>query len=171
LPRSRVASDATLLQIRRGCRKESPARRKQTRRRRSGAAGQCLGMVAGLVGRPKPIRALGRDSCKPPAAVLRYGNRRPEAERRMSTRRSRPMRPGRPYPSRSWGSPRAVSIYPPTNERRCAFQSRIKYSVPRASDLGISQDQSSRWQNPSLHSVGNIVIMSTVDLLAGGICQ
>jgi hypothetical protein len=34
--------------------------------------------------------------------------------------------------------------YPPTNERRCAFQSRIKYSVPRASDLGISQDQSSR---------------------------
>src|ERR1700745_2186680 len=28
----------------------------------------------------------------------------------MSTRRSRPMRTGRPYPPRSWGSPRAVSI-------------------------------------------------------------
>ena len=41
---------------------------------------------------------------------FRYGGNRPEAEKRMSTRRARPIRPGRAYPCRSWGSPRAVSI-------------------------------------------------------------
>jgi hypothetical protein len=46
----------------------------------------------------------------------------------MSTRRSRPIRPGRAYPPRSWGISESSFDYPPTNERRCAFQSRIKYT-------------------------------------------
>jgi hypothetical protein len=47
---------------------------------------------------------------------LSYGNR-PEAERRMSTRRSRPIRPGRAYPRRSWGYHLREQFRLPSNER------------------------------------------------------
>jgi len=46
----------------------------------------------------------------------------------MSTRPNRPIPKGRPYLGRSWGVSESSFDYPPTNERRCAFQSRIKYT-------------------------------------------
>jgi hypothetical protein len=47
--------------------------------------GSVFGMVAGLVGRPKPIRALGRDSCKtPPRARHALPRRSATAQRAKS---------------------------------------------------------------------------------------
>jgi hypothetical protein len=75
------------------------------------------------------------------------GNRRPGAEICMSTRRSRPMRTGRPYPPRSWGFSESSFDYPPTNERWCVFQSRIKYASGRGSakSLRALSTGSSSW--------------------------
>ena len=65
---------------------------------------------------------------------------RPEAERCMSNRPSRPMRPGRPYPRCSWGSPRAVSItLQPTSGgarfNRACLSLRISPTVRRGTFL------------------------------------